>query len=876
MVKRALSLLLAALMLLGMLPVAFAEGEPEQIAATEEPIAAEEPIMEEEPVEAEEPIVAEEPAAAEEPIAAEEPAAAEEPIMAEEPAAAEEPIVIEEPAVAEEPAEQETAPEPEAPAAPVEEPAAEEVTAGAEAEVRDANSGTCGKDVTWSLSADGTMTISGKGKMDDYADDENVPWRAVRSSIKKLVVESGVTSIGCMAFYMCENLTSVSLPKGLTSIGNVAFSYNYALSAIELPDGLVSIGHGAISHTSIKSVTIPGSVTNMEDAFFENTGLTTVVIKSGVTVISKGAFDYCYNLVNVTIPDTVTEICSFALSRNGFTSIKIPDSVTKIGEMAFIESNLTSVDIPYSVTSIGMGAFGMGRLTKITVNNPNCKIEDDKTEGDTTIRTLGDDAAIYGYAGSTAQDYAKKYDRKFVALGGLPAPKLSKVSNTSTGVKITWGKVTGAAKYRVYYKTGKGGWTKIKDVTGTSYTWTGAKVNTKYSFTVKAFDKNKVGGDYDKTGKSITFYKLKTPAAPKVSNAATGVKITWEKISGAAKYRVYYKVGTGKWTKIGDTTKTSYTWPRGESGTKYSFTIRCVTSNGKSYTSDYDAKGSSITYIAAPKISKVQNTATGVQITWGAVNGAGCYRVFYKVGTGKWTKIANTTKTSYTWTKAKSGTKYSFTIRCMNKDGEKYTSSYDGTGKSITYIATPKLSKVKNAATGVQITWGAVKGAAKYRVFYKNGGGKWTKAGDTTDTSYIWTKAKSGMTYSFTVRCLNGAGKSYTSDYDHEGKSIQYYAAPKIEYSFMDGEAFMMSWLAVPGVSDYQVFYRTRNTGWKKLDVDYTNPYGEGVYYASWGGTDGVDYAFTVRCVDSNGKYLSGYYDIGQGYVEWQTCDYHE
>ncbi len=340
-------------------------------------------------------------------------------------------------------------------------------------------------------------------------------------------------------------------------------------------------------------------------------------------------------------------------------------------------------------------------------------------------------------------------------------------------MKITWGKVTGATKYRVYYKK-SGKWTKLADVTGTSYTWKSAKVGTKYTFTVKAFDKNGKASDYDKTGKSITYYKLKTPAVPKVSNAATGVKISWTAVSGAAKYRIFYKTTGGKWTKIGDTAKTSYTWKKAKSGTKYSFTIRCVTSNGKSYTSDYNTTGKSITYVAAPKISKVSNTSTGVTITWGKVTGAGSYRVYYKTGSGKWTKIANTTKTSYTWTKAKSGTKYSFTVRCMDKAGKNFTSSYDSTGKSLTYIAAPKVSKVAKTTGGIKITWGKVAGAAKYRVFYKIGNGKWTKLADTTSTSYTWKKAKSGTTYSFTVRCVNKTGKSYTSAYDTKGLSITY------------------------------------------------------------------------------------------------------
>ena len=182
----------------------------------------------------------------------------------------------------------------------------------------------------------------------------------------------------------------------------------------------------------------------------------------------------------------------------------------------------------------------------------------------------------------------------------------------------------------------------------------------------------------------------------------------------------------------------------------------------------------SLTYIAAPKLGKVSTTASGVKITWSKVKGAAKYRVFYKTGKGKWTKIGDTTGASYTWTKAKSGTKYSFTVRCVTKNGKSYTSAYDSKGKSLTYVAAPKISKAVKAAGGIKITWGKVTGAAKYRVFYKIGNGKWTKIADTTATSYTWKSPKSGTTYRFTVRCVTKDGKTYTSAYDTKGVSVTY------------------------------------------------------------------------------------------------------
>ena len=154
---------------------------------------------------------------------------------------------------------------------------------------------------------------------------------------------------------------------------------------------------------------------------------------------------------------------------------------------------------------------------------------------------------------------------------------------------------------------------------------------------------------------------------------------------------------------------------------------------------------------------------------WGAVTGAAKYRVFYKTSGGSWTKAGDTTGTSLTVKSLKSGTKYTFTVRCLSADGKSYTSTFDATGKSITYIAQPAVSSVANGAAGVTVKWGAVNGAARCRVFYKTSGGSWTKAGDTTATSLTVKGLKKGTTYTFTVRCLSADGKSYISSYDAEG-----------------------------------------------------------------------------------------------------------
>ena len=239
--------------------------------------------------------------------------------------------------------------------------------------------------LTWTLDADGTLTISGTGAMKDYSSSEgNRSPAHNNSNVKKVVIEDGVTSIGNQAFpfcrklasvtipdsvtsienyafYECSSLTDIVIPNSVTSIGNSVFERCSNLSNITLSNNITSIGSGAFTDCrSLPSITIPDSVTSIGgNAFSDCSSLTSITIPDKVTSIEYAAFDGCNRLTSITIPDSITSIGDFAFRYcKSLPSITIPDSVPSIGNYAFFDcSSLTSITIPDSVTSIGNSAF---------------------------------------------------------------------------------------------------------------------------------------------------------------------------------------------------------------------------------------------------------------------------------------------------------------------------------------------------------------------------------------------------------------------------------------------------------------------------------------------------------------------------------------
>ena len=153
-------------------------------------------------------------------------------------------------------------------------------------------------------------------------------------------------------------LTSIDVSDFTGTTFNDVRSY---ITGVTIPNSVTSINDTVFQNcSSLTSVTIPNSVTSIgKQAFKDCTGLTIIDIPNSVTFIDGSAFNGCSSLTGVTIPNSVTTISGSTFNGcSSLTGVTIPNSVTSIGNSAFNScSGLTDITIPNTVTSIGSYAF---------------------------------------------------------------------------------------------------------------------------------------------------------------------------------------------------------------------------------------------------------------------------------------------------------------------------------------------------------------------------------------------------------------------------------------------------------------------------------------------------------------------------------------
>ena len=197
----------------------------------------------------------------------------------------------------------------------------------------------------------------------------------LKKNLKTVTFEGSLITLPNSAFLKCTSLESIKMPSGLTTIGGSAFQNCTRLASIQIPDTVSTIESYAFAGCeALKSVTVPGSVTELPEGMFRDcTALEKITLEEGIKIVNSAVFQGCTSLTEVTFPKSVTSL-SNSLVFNGC-------------------SNLES----------------------LTILNPECKLDNLSGKEEKPL-------IIYGYEGSTAEEYCKEayHHCEFKTLGEKP------------------------------------------------------------------------------------------------------------------------------------------------------------------------------------------------------------------------------------------------------------------------------------------------------------------------------------------------------------------------------------------------------------------------------------------------------------------------
>lgn len=615
-------------------------------------------------------------------------------------------------------------------------------------------SGTCGENVTWTLTDDGMLTISGEGEMKDYSMPTKysyAPWYPNADQITGITVGEGVTYIGAYSFFDLEEVTEVNLPEGLLEIGTYAFSGCENVTAVTLPTTLTEIGDVAFSNTALTKITIPAGTTVVGgDAFAVCSDLEAISVESGNTKYSSDAQGILYNkemTVLLDCPDAFEGKCV------------VPSGVAEISDRAFSQCDaLTAVHIPASVTYIGQYAFFyLDDVKDVYFLGDVPEIQDWSFEGTTATVYYPDDNATW--TDDVMQNYGGELTWVSMGESAAPAAPVVKGSNlASTGkIKLSWAKVEGAAKYQVYRSTSKSeGYKLLKTVTGTTFTNTSAVAGTTYYYYVVA-----VAEDGTVSENSAIVTRTCDYARPvvKATNApASGiVKLTWEEVEGATEYQVYRSTKKSSGYTLVKTTSYNYYNEMNEApGATYYYKVKAAGSKSAAL-SAYSVAVLRTVDCAQPLLEATTVASTGkVKLTWNKVNGAVGYEVYRSTSRyGTYTLLKTVKGTSFTNSSAKAGVEYYYKIKAVGPKTAA-NSVYSESRVKTCDLAQPVVSITLTSSGNPKLTWNAVSGAVKYRVYRatsENGSYKLMKT--TTGTSYTNTSAVDYETYYYKVRAIH-------------------------------------------------------------------------------------------------------------------------
>lgn len=733
------------------------------------------------------------------------------------------------------------------------------------------------------------------------------------SSVKHVNIPDSVAEIGAMAFANTR-LQAVLLPAGATDLGEGAFAGCTQLTSIAVPAGLTAIAADTFRDcTALNTVTVPASVTAIgENAFLNCANLTVVnwlgtaeefanvTIGSGNEALTAAQIIMDQAVSVVAAPnaatgkpeirwDAVEGVKQYEIHRataidgkykkvKAVSATAYADTSASVGNTYYYKikavQGKTAVEIG---TAISRCVCAQPKV-KTTVNTATAQltISWGSVSGASMYTVLRGESVDGVYTELATQKSTKFVDKTaqpdtvyYYQILVVPSkagsecmeaapirvvvPIAKPVIKSGVGESgkplIGCAELPGADAYILYRATAKKGvYTQLAVSDTPSFVDDTAEVGMTYYYKIKAVGINAQSID---SAEASVLCCVSSPVITATRSDATGkASLRWRAVPGAAKYEVYRSTKENKgYAKVATTTALAWQDVKATPGATYYYKVHTVPSNTKA-----KSEASNICAVfalcAQPTLTVKYDAAGQHTISWARVTGAKTYEIWRADSAdGEFICLANLKKTSYVDKNTQPDTRYYYKVNVLaSKDG---ANSADMTPQAISRaIAQPKITKGNNSSGDPLITWSAVEGAVRYKVYRSNASkGAYALVATVQSTFFADRNTQVGSRYYYKITALGNYSETAESNVVDAYKVLPSPVITSGEQDLATGKP-VIYWKSVEGAKKYDVYRAdTENGKYKKIGTGLTT-----LSYTDTSAKNTVTYYYKVMAMGANSK----------------------